>query len=283
MLVLDFVGGIFACADVAVVMKRDARGCWRVASKTQWRSLYRAAQQRAKNVLQVLMFMSQYDDEIDNTSPLSHLAPILEQVAVFPLRNTVFFPHTLLPLHIFEPRYRQMVEDALNDHGCIAIALADDDDELGFARVVGLGRIVNHIRLPDGRFHILLYGLTRVAVESEVPQGGLLYRRIKGHAIHDINTQDLESVQHELTTLRSCYGQLMQTLPEGKNALHDLPHKIEDPSILSDIVCAAVIDDVDERQSALSDADLLSRLRRARDGIAHLLLCSMTTDETCIN
>ena len=68
----------------------------------------------------------------------------LEALPIFPLPGTVFFPHTLLPLHVFEPRYRQLTEDVLASHNHIAVVRADDArahaDVPGVARVAGIGR-----------------------------------------------------------------------------------------------------------------------------------------------
>lgn len=95
---------------------------------------------------------------------------------LFPLPNVVLFPQALLPLHIFEPRYRQMTTDALAGEQLIAMALlrpsAEDSaapDPPPIFPMVGLGRIVGHQRLPDGRYYLVLRGLARAHVESEPP------------------------------------------------------------------------------------------------------------------
>jgi Lon protease-like protein len=102
---------------------------------------------------------------------------------LFPLPNLVFFPETRLPLHVFEPRYRQMIEDSLDGPGRIVMAavLEGHEDELSGAppvhHIAGLGEIARHERLPDGRFLIVLAGLTRVLIR-EVPSDRL-YRRVE--------------------------------------------------------------------------------------------------------
>jgi uncharacterized protein len=108
------------------------------------------------------------------------VAPV---VPLFPLPNAFLFPGTLMPLHVFEPRYRQMVADSLDGPGRIAIGavLEPHHDDLAgrppVHRVAGLGEIARHERLPDGRYMIVLFGLARVAireVESE-----RLYRKVE--------------------------------------------------------------------------------------------------------
>ncbi|NIM02428.1 MAG: hypothetical protein GTN89_12150, partial [Acidobacteria bacterium] len=99
---------------------------------------------------------------------------MIDLAPVFPLPNAVLFPDTVLPLHIFEPRYRQMIRDASGGDGHVAIALLEpgfEDDYDGspaFHRVGTLGRIENLESLSDGRFNLHLIGLRRVEFE-EIP------------------------------------------------------------------------------------------------------------------
>ncbi|MFK7884306.1 MAG: LON peptidase substrate-binding domain-containing protein [Phycisphaerales bacterium] len=104
-------------------------------------------------------------------------------MALFPL-EAVLLPQQPMPLHIFEPRYRTMVDAELDRAGQIAIATLDRDlprTELGdvaIRPVVCIGQIVSHERLPDGRFHVVLHGLCRARVSDELPlDEGIPYRR----------------------------------------------------------------------------------------------------------
>lgn len=87
---------------------------------------------------------------------------------VFPLGNVVFFPHTFLPLHVFEPRYRAMVADALGGERLIVVVLAREERPPGPPPLIhpigSVGRIDVAQRHRDGRFDIVLQGLSRVAV-----------------------------------------------------------------------------------------------------------------------
>src|ERR1700759_4372768 len=93
--------------------------------------------------------------------------PDLSAVALFPLPNVVLFPRAILPLHIFEERYKAMVADSLQSDRQIAMALLRPGWEKNYyARptldpVVCVGTIVNHERLRDGRYNLLLQGHTR--------------------------------------------------------------------------------------------------------------------------
>jgi Lon protease-like protein len=109
--------------------------------------------------------------------------------AVFPLRDVFLFPGQLLPLHVFEPRYRQMVEDALDGPGHLVMAAPCEDQPPlpqgpRLPDVSGLGEIVKHHRLADGRFLIWILGLGRVRI-AEV-ESDRLYRRVRYEVVEEV-------------------------------------------------------------------------------------------------
>ncbi len=93
---------------------------------------------------------------------------------LFPVPNLVVFPHVMQPLHIFEQRYREMLEDAIAGDGLIAMALLAPGWEIEYAsrpKLVPwacLGKVVAHTRLADGRYNLLLVGLSRVRIIEEL-------------------------------------------------------------------------------------------------------------------
>ena len=105
------------------------------------------------------------------------------ELPVFPLPNAVLFPGTTLPLYVFEPRYRQMVEDVLRHGRWMSVALlrpgfeADYEGSPEFHDVAGAGFLVRSNRLEDGRYEITLEGRARVRLE-EVPSARL-YRMVR--------------------------------------------------------------------------------------------------------
>ncbi len=108
---------------------------------------------------------------------------IPDHIPLFPLPNLVFFPKTYLPLHIFEPRYQDMVSDAASRGQCIGMALLKEgweDNYYGNPPLYPLGcvgRIVSIQEFPDGRSNILLQGLSRYVIEEEM--SGKQYRRAR--------------------------------------------------------------------------------------------------------
>jgi hypothetical protein len=95
-------------------------------------------------------------------------------IPVFPLPNVVFFPRMPLPLHIFEPRYREMVRDATRGPRLIGMALLREDwerDYRGRPPIYGTGTVGELVRveeLPDGRFNVVLRGLREYVVQREL-------------------------------------------------------------------------------------------------------------------
>jgi uncharacterized protein len=95
-------------------------------------------------------------------------------VRLFPLPNLVLYPHVMQPLHIFEGRYREMLEDALAGDKLITMAVLEPGWETDYesrppiSPYACLGKVVAHHRLPDGRYNLLLMGLQRVEIIKEL-------------------------------------------------------------------------------------------------------------------
>lgn len=97
-------------------------------------------------------------------------------IPIFPLAGAILFPRSQLPLHIFEPRYREMVRDAIDGAGRIGMIqpLRLDDDERPPLYEVGcLGEIVGIEELEDGKFNIVLLGSNRFRLVSETDSNAL--------------------------------------------------------------------------------------------------------------
>jgi Lon protease-like protein len=123
-------------------------------------------------------FEFEFEFEFDNTDPLADFSGVAR---LFPLPNVVLFPGGLLPLHIFEPRYRQMVADAVGSDRLITMVLlkpgfdADYEGAPAIHTVGCIGSIVEHQTLADGRSNLVLQGLARVRIDSE-PTTDRMYR-----------------------------------------------------------------------------------------------------------
>jgi len=129
---------------------------------------------------------------------------------LFPLAGVVLLPHAVLPLHIFEERYRQMVEDALDDDGQIAVGVFEGQSwkqeyhgNPPVRPAVCVGQILQHEKLPDGRYNILLRGVCRARIrEHYLPDDAHQYRRVLLEPVetpqHDGEAEDLLGVRERL-------------------------------------------------------------------------------------
>lgn len=111
-------------------------------------------------------------------------------VPVFPLPNVYLFPGCVMPLHIFEPRYRQMIEDLLDRPGLLAMGTIQGDETVftgkpAMCPIAGLGEIGRHERLPDGRFLIWLIGISRVKIREV--ESDRLYRKVEIQPLEEID------------------------------------------------------------------------------------------------
>ena len=107
---------------------------------------------------------------------------------IFPLPDLTFFPHTMLPLHIFEARYRAMITDCLSRDRRLAVVGLRPGYEASYEGrpavygVMGVGRIVQWERMATGRFNLLLQGECRARIDRELPGAGL-HMRGDGHEV----------------------------------------------------------------------------------------------------
>jgi Lon protease-like protein len=141
-------------------------------------------------------------------------------IAIFPLPNVIFFPKTLLPLHIFEPRYRQMVQDTIATKQLIGMFLLEDgwqENYYGNPTIHSIGcagEMIHVETLPDGKFDIVLRGLYRVRpieVVQEFP-----YRKARVEVLPEILTEEPAKVQRMTENLMSEFKKID---PEGLNLL----------------------------------------------------------------
>ena len=207
------------------------------------------------------------------------------EVPVMILPNATLFPQALLPLYIFEPRYRRMLADALHSHRMFAIAMLRP----GATRetpepVAGLGVIRVSVEHKDATSHLILQGLARVQLREAVR-----YKPYRKHRIEVLSTPPCNavSVDAPVEQLRSLLEQRIRlglpfpfpvapapdhltTKASGISATDVLKYlgAIEDPEQLADLVSCAVLPDARERQTILETVEMDMRLRR----LIHFLL-----------
>jgi Lon protease-like protein len=184
---------------------------------------------------------------------------------LFPLPNVVLFPFVMLPLHVFEPRYREMTADALAGDRLIALCLlqpgweADYEGQPAVFPTACLGRIIAEQRLEDGRFNILLRGVSRVRIQHEVP-GVKLYRSAQVELLADSGTPAGKAGKQLRRRLIKRVPVWFPAPAAGLEQLHKLLHTNLPLGALCDIVSFALPLDIEARQRLLEQLDVGERV-----------------------
>ena len=198
------------------------------------------------------------------------------KVRLFPLPNLAMFPYGLQPLHVFEPRYRALVEEALKTDRLIAMVLLKPGWESDYegrppTYPVGcLGRIASHQRLDDGRSNLLLVGLRRIALQRELaPEKPFreaeaticddVYRPQAGGRRAGLQRRLIDRFRHLMPNLRELSKQLDEVL------VSDVPL-----GMLTDILAFTLSFDLEVKERLLREVDV--------DRRAELLLAQMDAD-----
>ena len=148
---------------------------------------------------------------------------VLAALPILPLPNVVLLPGMVLPLNVFEPRYLQLVDHTLDDGQHIGVPLLRPRGERNIERrpaiepVFGLGKLVFHVRLPDGRRLIRLEGLGRVQLVRELPMTHL-FRQVEVETLPEPPVFDRST----LLLLRSQVDRLARLSGDDGDALGSL-------------------------------------------------------------
>jgi uncharacterized protein len=200
----------------------------------------------------------------------------LDELAVFPLPDVVFFPHTLLPLHVFEPRYRALTADVLEGSRLLAVARLRPGFEANYEgrppifEIAGVGACLSADRLPDGRYNLLLRGVARVLLEEEPPIERR-YRVARGHLLPDGLSARADALDDAHRQLVALCDQLAGLVPDGDD-LRRLARAVPTPGGCADVVASGILRDPDARQTLLELLDPADRLARVSEHIAALVV-----------
>jgi len=176
---------------------------------------------------------------------------------LFPLPGVAFFPHTVLPLHVFEPRYRKLVEDLLVGDGVLAVPQLRPGWEVDYegrppvCRVAGVGRLVKHEQMPDGRANILILGLGRVHLGEELATDAP-YRLSQATLLDDALPADGEP--HPAASMVELRALLGQVVGSGTPASADLGPLLEaerEDAEIVDALAHFLLRDTEDRQRYL--------------------------------
>lgn len=172
-------------------------------------------------------------------------------VRLFPLPNVVLLPETTIPLHVFEPRYRRMLADALDSDGLIGMQLlvpgGPEDETRPAVHPVGCaGKVVHHEPLEDGRSNILLKGAFRYRIDSE-PATEAPYRVAE---VTPIGIAPLPPADGDGRTPRDLRRRLADGVRRladgvGRAAARDLPARLSDEGLVNEAISRLGVDPED--------------------------------------
>jgi len=160
-------------------------------------------------------------------------------IAVFPLPGVVMLPGEVLPLHIFEPRYRAMVRDALKGNRVIGMIESVSDatfsggERPGLRDIGCVGYIADHKELPDGRFLLWLLGLERFTIDEELAVD-TSYRqvRVTYNPIRE-SAESLAGLHAVRNELRSAIPRLVDLDDDDREALQEQLGEISDSQLIA--------------------------------------------------
>lgn len=188
------------------------------------------------------------------------------RLPLFPLPNVVHFPNVVLPLHVFETRYRTMVGDALEGDRLVGMVLLKPGYEADYEgcppihEVACLGKIVEDHRLPDGRYNILLLGAARVKILREVSKSP--YRLAEVELIDEVPFGDAEEETVKRLQLRDAACRFFSRSPEVQEKVKGLFDLRLPLGATADLLAAATPIDLQEKQRLLEVPDASARVVR---------------------
>src|SRR3954469_70114 len=181
-------------------------------------------------------------------------------IPIFPLPNVVLFPNVFLPLHIFEPRYRQMVEDALNGDRIIGMVLLRPGWEGNYegrpqVYPIGCAGVITPAeRLAGGRFNIVLRGMEKFRIRSE--ESGRVYRVAN---VEPVPEPPAETLRAAMRDHRRRLEALLVPQPEGQHETR-MPTSMPDEDLVNALAQYLEFEPV-EKQALLERDGLLERCR----------------------
>ena len=189
-------------------------------------------------------------------------------VPLFPLPKTVFFPNMLLRLHVYEGDHQQVAEACLDGDHRLAIAMLRQGGEALHVqsppvyRTMGLGRVVHHRQLEDGKLEISVEGVARLRLLREVSHDP--YRIVEAEVLSGYSTP-AENSSHQI---KQTYGQLLSSLermqlllPQFKEACQKIIAANPHPGVVADLLANHFVVDAYDKQCILDELDVLRRIR----------------------
>lgn len=198
-------------------------------------------------------------------------------VRLFPLPNLVLFPHVIQALHIFEPRYCEMLTEALESDHLITMALlvpgweSQLQGKPNLGNTVCIGRIISHTPTDDGHHNILMAGLQRARIIEEI-EVDTSFRQARVELIPDFIPEDFrESSEQYRKTLLSVFRSMIPHDAANSKTFADLLTQQLPLGILTDIIAYALNLPVAIKQLLLGEANVKIRFQTLMDHLQPLI------------
>ena len=194
---------------------------------------------------------------------------------IFPLPDLTFFPHTMLPLHIFEARYRAMITDCLSRDRRLAVVGLRPGYEASYEgrpavyEVMGVGRIVQWERMATGRFNLLVQGECRARIDRELP-ADTLYRMVAATSLDDTGV-DAPAVAALTSRVRSRAARILASVGRSGVELQATLDALTEPGRLCDQIASTLVPSSSTRQALLEELHVERRLERLAMALDDLL------------
>lgn len=179
------------------------------------------------------------------------------QIPIMTLPNAILFPQALLPLYIFEPRYRAMLKESLEKQRMFAIAMPGAHTRP--RNIGGIGIIRACVDRPDGTSNLILQGVSRVRFTHFTQKDPYYVGDIEVLETKESNPQDVEKMAAKVVDL---VNQLHVGGSLENDGIIKFLNELTDYEALADIITYSFIEDVDRKQAILEELDLSKRLRK---------------------
>ena len=248
--------------------------------------------------------------EMNDFPDINILEHVSQSMPLFPLGRTVLLPHTVLPLHVFEPRYVQLIRHIEKGHKLFAIPRIKDislytekeqqQEQPPIHNIAGIARIMQIQELPQNRFNIWTLGVGTMYIESEIPINPLpiehddsfLYRRARGRICFPSFEGDLQA-NHSEQVLFNAPSTFEMDIAEGKEQLLLTKHllmqvaqqcpqmseevsKLLEPSVADDcvlnIIAHLFIKSTSQKQMFLEEMNLGNRAQKLNEILADIVI-----------
>lgn len=184
-----------------------------------------------------------------------------DEVGIMTLPNAILFPQALLPLYIYEPRYREMLKHSLESQRMFAVALSKSSSSptLTPHRVAGVGLIRACVDKPDGTSNLILQGVSRVRFTDFVQEKPFFVGRIEILSTEESDALEVEALSVKVLEIVGSMHDSGMIQAEG---ILKFLNEITDYDALADIVTYSFVDDVVAKQDILEALNLRSRLQK---------------------